>query len=166
MSNWIGRPPRTGHGGERRARPEHPPYCSCKVCGPVDKWAVYDGKRVFTVDNLSRLTVETRQQRKQLRDGRYWIKWEEVPQEHKEAFLGTKSVKELDIFNAYVADCPFCASAGFLTFERKDASNLLLYFVVCTNWQCACSVKPSFDPKTALERWNRRVVQLRAVVRV
>lgn len=152
----------------------HRPFCSCPLCGPVDKWTVYDGKKVFTVENLSRAELERRQKAKQLKEGRYWLKWDEVPQAHKEAYLGTKSLKMVDIFQAFVADCPFCASAGFLTCERFSTQQsfdergpdgyVLLYFVICTNHECGCHVKGSFDPMVAIKRWNQRVVALRAVV--
>lgn len=137
----------------------HAPYCRCAGCGGVTKWAVYDGDKVFTVDNLSRVEIERRKQGKQLKDGRYWLKWDDVPVEAREAYL---SVKRNALAAADPFDCPFCASIATLTCVPARAQ--LLHFVICANPDCGCSLKASYSPIEAVLKWNRRAIQLRMVV--
>lgn len=138
----------------------HAAYCRCPKCGPVDKWAVYDGDKVFTVENLSQAEIDRRKHGKQLKQDRYWLKWDDVPVEAREAFLNLGQGQRLEAFIEPFS-CPFCGSVAIL--NCLPAKVQLLHYVICCNVECACSLKPSFSPIQAVTKWNRRVIQLRGV---
>ena len=149
----------------------HAPYCSCPICGPVDKWCVTDGKNVFNVHNFSRAYVEQQTRNKQLKDGRYWEKLDNLPQELRESYLQDNYVKgQVSAVLHPIADCPFCASVAVLTccWGQRDENHpaaYRLHYVICANPQCACSLRPRLSELEAINTWNMRAIQLRAVVR-
>jgi hypothetical protein len=140
----------------------HSARCSCPDCAPTERWCVVDDKQIHSCQVLSRAFVE-RSRKKPLKDGRVWMRLEEVPQEMREAYLGkvygTPAARDME----YLADCPFCGSIAVMT-SGAFAEGVRRFFVICANPDCGCSLNPVLRESEAARLWNRRLIQFRAVV--
>lgn len=81
------------------------------------------------------------------------------------AFEASQRARRLALETAPLLPCPFCGSDAIMTEHHIPIPQgyMLKHYAVCTNMDCACSLRFLNSKAEAVRHWNRRLIRLVAV---